>query len=48
MLIKKFEEFIDFCKTGGTISENDAGFLDTLNQTETKIQEVKKFLQSLP
>lgn len=48
MLIKKYEEFIDFCKTGGTISENDAAFLDTLNQTETKIQEVKKFLQSLP
>lgn len=48
MLIKKYEEFIDLRKTGVTISENDAAFLDTLNQTETKIQEVKKFLQSLP
>jgi hypothetical protein len=35
-------------KTGVTISANDAGFLDTLNQTDAKIQEVKKFLQSLP
>ena len=48
MLIKKYEEFIDLRKTGVTISENDAAFLDTLKQTDTKIQEVKKSLQSLP
>lgn len=48
MLIKKYEECIDLRKSGIAISENDATFLDALNQTDTKIQEVKKFLQSLP
>lgn len=48
MLIKKYEKFIDISKTGGAISENDPEFLDTLNQTDTKLQEVKKFLVSLP
>lgn len=47
-LIKKYEEFLDVKKTGGTIAENDPAFLDTLNQTDAKLQVVKEFLNALP
>ena len=47
-LIKKYEEFLDLRKTGGTISENDADFLDTLNQTDANLQMIKEFLNSMP
>jgi predicted transcriptional regulator len=47
-LIKKYEEFLDVRKTGGAISENDPAFLDTINQTDAKLQMVKEFLNSLP
>ena len=47
-LIKKYEEFLDVKKTGGNISENDPAFLETINQTDAKLQVVKEFLNSLP
>ncbi|MCE2848621.1 MAG: hypothetical protein LW815_05620 [Chitinophagaceae bacterium] len=47
-LIKKYEEFLDVKKTGGTISENDVAFIDTINQTDSKLKVVKEFLNSLP
>ena len=47
-LIKKYEEYLDIRKTGGTIAENDAAFLEVLNQTNAKLQEVKEFLNSIP
>jgi len=47
-LIKKYEEFLDVKKTGGTISENDVAFIDTINQTDSKLKVLKEFLNSLP
>lgn len=47
-LIKKYEEYLDIRKTGGTIAENDPAFLEVLNQTDAKLREVKEFLNSLP
>lgn len=47
-LIKKYEEYLDIRKTGGAIAENDPDFLEVLNQTDSKLQVVKEFLNSLP
>ena len=47
-LIKKYEEFFDIRKTGGAIDENDPVFIDTIKQSDTKLQVVKEFLNSLP
>ena len=47
-LIKKYEEYLDIRKTGGTIAENDPAFLEVLKQTNAKLQEVKEFLNSIP
>lgn len=47
-LIKKYEEFLDVKKTGGTISENEPAFLETINQTDAKLLVVKEFLNTLP
>jgi hypothetical protein len=47
-LIKKYEEFLDVKKTGGTILENDPVFLETIGKTDEKLQMVKEFLNSLP
>ena len=47
-LIKKYEGFLDVKKTGGTVSDDDAAFLETIRQTDEKLQMVKEFLNSLP
>lgn len=47
-LIKKYEEYLDIRKTGGNIAGNDPAFLEVLNQTNAKLQEVKEFLNSIP
>ena len=47
-LIKKYEESLNIRKTGGTIAEHDPVFLETLNETDAKLQMVKSFLNSLP
>lgn len=47
-LIKKYEEFFDIRKTGGSIAESDPEFLETIQLTDAKIQVVKEFLNSLP
>ncbi|MCF8213642.1 MAG: hypothetical protein K9I92_00715 [Chitinophagaceae bacterium] len=47
-LIKKYEEYLDIRKTSGNIAENDPAFLEVLNQTNAKLQEVKEFLNSIP
>jgi hypothetical protein len=47
-LIKKYEEYLDIRKSGGSIAENDPAFLETLQQTDAKLQVVKEFLNSIP
>jgi len=47
-LIRKYEEYLDIRKTGGTIAEHDPGFLEALIETNSKLQVVKRFLNSLP
>ncbi len=47
-LIKKYEEYLDIRKTDENIAENDPAFLEVLNQTNAKLQEVKEFLNSIP
>ena len=47
-LIKKYEEFLDIKKSGGSISADELSFRDTIDQTDLKIIMVKEFLNSLP
>lgn len=47
-LVKKYEEFFETRKTGGSIAENDPSYIETIQQTEAKLEVVKEFLNSLP
>lgn len=47
-LLKKYEQFLDIKKTGGSIEADDLSFRDTIDQTDAKIRMVKEFLNNLP